>query len=153
MKKRLVLLAGLGAGFILGSRAGRQSYERLKTQVENLWSDPKVQDGVHRATDAVKDRVGPDVVDRVQSTVQSTADQVRTRAQDLGSKAQDAVKRAQGETVYAEGQAVDEVSEEVTRDQAAAVEDPGAGEDVPVDDTPSAGSSSDDTEAGGEPKH
>ena len=41
MKKRLILLAGLGAGFILGSRAWRESYEKLKAQVERLTAKGK----------------------------------------------------------------------------------------------------------------
>ncbi|TGD09330.1 hypothetical protein [Brevibacterium sp. S111] len=66
MKKRLILLAGLGVGFILGSRTGRQSYERLKAQAQDLWTDPRVQDTVDRANQSLREK-SPAVADAVQT--------------------------------------------------------------------------------------
>lgn len=66
MKKRLILLAGLGVGFILGSRTGRQSYERLKAQAQDLWSDPRVQDTVEKANQSIREK-SPAVADAVQT--------------------------------------------------------------------------------------
>ena len=69
MKKRLILLAGLGVGFILGSRTGRQSYERLKAQAQDLWTDPRVQDTVEKANQSIREK-SPAVADAVQDTVE-----------------------------------------------------------------------------------
>ena len=66
MKKRLILLAGLGVGFILGSRTGRQSYERLKAQAQELWTDPRVQDTVEKANQSIREK-SPAVADAVQT--------------------------------------------------------------------------------------
>lgn len=66
MKKRLILLAGLGAGFVLGTRAGRQSYEKLKGQVTQWWEDPRVQESVQKATDTVKEQA-PIFADKVRA--------------------------------------------------------------------------------------
>lgn len=66
MKKRLILLAGLGVGFILGSRTGRQSYERLKAQAQDLWTDPRVQDTVEKANQSIREK-SPAVADAVQT--------------------------------------------------------------------------------------
>ncbi|WP_210603583.1 hypothetical protein [Brevibacterium oceani] len=75
MKKRLILLAGLGVGFILGSRTGRQSYERLKAQAQDLWTDPRVQDTVDKANQSIREK-SPAVAD----AVQTAADKVNAAA-------------------------------------------------------------------------
>ncbi|MGC2939575.1 MULTISPECIES: YtxH domain-containing protein [unclassified Brevibacterium] len=75
MKKRLILLAGLGVGFILGSRTGRQSYERLKAQAQDLWTDPRVQDTVEKANQSIREK-SPAVAD----AVQTAADRVNAAA-------------------------------------------------------------------------
>jgi hypothetical protein len=82
MKKRLILLAGLGVGYILGSRTGRQSYERLKAQAQDLWTDPRVQDTVEKANQSLRER-SPAVADAMQTAagaVQSAADKVNAAA-------------------------------------------------------------------------
>ncbi|MEV0985193.1 hypothetical protein AB0I45_12695 [Brevibacterium sp. NPDC049920] len=79
MKKRLILLAGVGVGFVLGSRAGRQSYEKLKAQVEEWWQDPRVQDSVTKATDTVKEQA-PIVADRVKEKAPEVAGKVQSAA-------------------------------------------------------------------------
>lgn len=75
MKKRLILLAGLGVGFILGSRTGRQSYERLKAQAQELWTDPRVQGTVEKANQSIREK-SPAVAD----AVQTAADKVNAAA-------------------------------------------------------------------------
>ena len=78
MKKRLILLAGLGVGYILGSRTGRQSYEKLKAQLQELWTDPKVQETVDKANQSIREKA-PAVAD----AVQSATDKVTAAAQEL----------------------------------------------------------------------
>ena len=75
MKKRLILLAGLGVGYVLGSRTGRQSYEKLKAQAQDLWTDPRVQDTVEKANQSIREK-SPAVAD----AVQTAADKVNTAA-------------------------------------------------------------------------
>ena len=38
MKNKLILAAGLAAGFVLGSRAGRGTYEQLREVAQDLWA-------------------------------------------------------------------------------------------------------------------
>jgi hypothetical protein len=38
-----MLLLGGAVGYVLGTRAGRERYEQIKSQAQRLWSDPKVQ--------------------------------------------------------------------------------------------------------------
>jgi hypothetical protein len=56
VKGKLMFGAGLALGFVLGSKSGRSAYDSLKTKSQELWHNPTVQDKVHEATDAVKDK-------------------------------------------------------------------------------------------------
>ena len=59
--KKLTLLAAGFAGYVLGSRAGRERYEQIKSGADRLWSSPGVQKQVDRAEDFIKDKT-PEVV-------------------------------------------------------------------------------------------
>ncbi|WP_146069647.1 YtxH domain-containing protein [Arthrobacter sp. B0490] len=56
MKNKLVFAAGMAAGYVLGTRAGRESYEQLRSKAQKLWNDPKVQDKVSSTTDTLKSK-------------------------------------------------------------------------------------------------
>lgn len=60
MRGKLVLLVGVGIGYVLGARAGRERYEDIKGWARNLWNDPRVQHQVHEAGEFAKDKA-PDV--------------------------------------------------------------------------------------------
>ncbi len=46
MRGKLGLMIGLGAGYVLGTRAGRERYEQIKTQAMKVWSLDPVQEQV-----------------------------------------------------------------------------------------------------------
>lgn len=54
MKGKLIVV--LGAGYVLGSRAGRQRYEQIKGAAERLWRDPRVQETASRAQHKVQQK-------------------------------------------------------------------------------------------------
>jgi hypothetical protein len=56
MKNKLVFASGMAAGYVLGTRAGRESYEKIRTKATELWNNPKVQSTVSSATGTVKDK-------------------------------------------------------------------------------------------------
>ena len=62
MRGKLVLLIGIGIGYVLGARAGRERYEDIKRAVRGFWNDPRVQHQVQNVEDFAKDKA-PDVVD------------------------------------------------------------------------------------------
>lgn len=72
MKNKLVFAAGMAAGYVLGARAGRASYEQIKVKATELWNSPKVQDTVSGATETVKSKA---------PEVQAQAEQVIKKAQ------------------------------------------------------------------------
>ena len=62
MRGKLVLLVGIGIGYVLGARAGRGRYDEIKRSVSRFWNDPRVQHQVQNVEDFAKDKA-PDVVD------------------------------------------------------------------------------------------
>ncbi len=62
MRGKLVLLVGIGIGYVLGARAGRERYEEIKRAVRGFWNDPRVKQQVQNVEDFARDKA-PDVVD------------------------------------------------------------------------------------------
>ena len=44
MRGKLMFVTGLAAGFVLGSRAGREKYEEIRTNAKKVWEHPTVQE-------------------------------------------------------------------------------------------------------------
>jgi hypothetical protein len=68
--KKLMVLLGLGAGFMLGSRAGKAPYQQLEANVRRLVGRPEVQDTMAQARDAAR-QTTQQVMDKVNDTVSS----------------------------------------------------------------------------------
>ncbi len=46
------LVVGLGVGYVLGARAGRERYEELKASWDQFMGNPSVQSVVHKGKEA-----------------------------------------------------------------------------------------------------
>ncbi|PSL38078.1 hypothetical protein CLV49_1690 [Labedella gwakjiensis] len=57
MKGKILLVTGLAAGYVLGSRAGRERYEQIKTGWLKLYETEPVQKQVRKAQGFAKARV------------------------------------------------------------------------------------------------
>lgn len=82
MKGKLTLLAGAAIGYIIGTRAGRERYEQLKSSVNRAWKDPRIQDRVNEAEHFISDTAKhtvPQMQERVTETARSAVDAARTR--------------------------------------------------------------------------
>lgn len=77
MVKKMTFLAGIGVGYLIGSKAGRE-------KIKSLWNDPKVQDTVNQGTEWAKQKA-PVLQDKVKDT-----------AKDAASSAKDAASSAKG---------------------------------------------------------
>ena len=75
MKGKILFVAGLGLGYVLGTRAGREKYEQLKTAAMKVWNDPRVQRQVDAAETFVKDKA-PDVAEFVSDNAKKVVSQV-----------------------------------------------------------------------------
>ena len=86
--KKLLLLAVGAAGYVLGTRAGRERYEQIKGMAVKVKDDPRVQEKAHQATDLAKEKA-PVVKDKVASAAGSAAgtvgDKVGTVTDKVGS--------------------------------------------------------------------
>jgi hypothetical protein len=64
MKGKITLLIGGAVGYVLGTRAGRERYEQIKSQARGLWNNPKVQDAAGSAQDYARQKA-PEVQQKV----------------------------------------------------------------------------------------
>ena len=71
MKKLSLLVAGF-AGYVLGSRAGRERYEQIKKVATRVKDDPRVQEKATQAADLAKEKA-PVVKDKVVSAASTAA--------------------------------------------------------------------------------
>lgn len=75
MKGKILFVAGLGLGYVLGTRAGREKYDQLKTAALKVWNDPRVQKQVDAVEDFVKDKA-PEVAEFVSDNAKKVVDKV-----------------------------------------------------------------------------
>jgi hypothetical protein len=64
MKGKIAVLVGGAVGYVLGTRAGRERYEQIKTQAQSLWQNPKVRETASQAQDYAKEKA-PEVRHKV----------------------------------------------------------------------------------------
>jgi hypothetical protein len=86
MKGKILFVAGLGLGYVLGTRAGREKYEQLKSTAMKLWNDPRVQRQVDAAESFVKDKA-PDVAEFVSDNAKKVVSQVTGKKPTTRSRA------------------------------------------------------------------
>ena len=75
MKGKILFVAGLGLGYVLGTRAGREKYDQLKTAALKVWNDPRLQKQVDAAGDFVKDKA-PEVAEFVTDGAKTLVEKV-----------------------------------------------------------------------------
>ena len=75
MMKRLTILLSGAVGYVLGTRAGRERYEQIKSMATKVKDDPRVQEKTQQAADLAKEKA-PVVKDKVVSAASTAADKV-----------------------------------------------------------------------------
>lgn len=65
---KISLVVGAGIGYVLGTRAGRQQYDRMAAEAKRMWRDPRVQQKARQAQDTASD-IGQKAGDTVGSKV------------------------------------------------------------------------------------
>ena len=71
---KLSFFVGAGVGYVLGTRAGRAQYEKIKTVGSKVWENPKIQANVQKVESRVSDAAksgGSQLTDKVASTVKT----------------------------------------------------------------------------------
>lgn len=120
MKGKILFVVGLGVGYVLGTRAGRERYEQIKRAAEGVWNQPLVQQGVSTVSDFAKDKVGDlsdTVLDAAKSFIgnatrgsgatRSDVQNAASKAKQGVSKTADAAKSAVDDAADALGEVID----------------------------------------------
>lgn len=124
MKGKILFVVGLGVGYVLGARAGRERYEQIRKAAQSVWNTPAVQQGVETVSDFAKTRVGDlsdTVLDGVKNlignatktsgaTKQDVSRAARTAKQNI-SKAADAAKSAVDDAASKLDDAIDDAAD------------------------------------------
>ena len=120
MKGKIGLVVGLGVGYVLGTRAGRERYEQIKTQWLKVWNLDPVQEQVDKVKGYVGDKAAavPGAIwTGVQKVVKSASGGDKTAGQRLDS-AVAAGKKAADDIVDATEDALDEAKDAAKSDDA-----------------------------------
>jgi hypothetical protein len=76
--KKLTLLAGIAAGYVLGAKAGKERYEQIKSMAQDLRGRPQVQ----HATQTLQSTAS-DLADKAKGAVNEQVDKVTHASVDL----------------------------------------------------------------------
>lgn len=74
-------VAGAAVGYVLGTRAGRGQYERIKKAGSKVWSNPRVQSQMHK----VEHKVGDAARERTAAMTDKVAATVKDKIRGAGS--------------------------------------------------------------------
>jgi hypothetical protein len=85
MKRKLILLVGLALGYVIGARAGREKYDRLKAAAERYWGDPRVTK-VRGDVESYARTQAPIIRDRAETVAKDVATKTAATAKDVASK-------------------------------------------------------------------
>ena len=80
MRGRILFVVGLGAGYVLGAKAGRQRYEQIAGAADKVWNSPAVSKQRHE----------------VQHFVETQAPKLMESASDVATGAIDKVTKRKG---------------------------------------------------------
>lgn len=75
MSGKLIFVAGVATGYVLGSRAGRARYEQIKKNWLKVWENDAVQEKVEKVGDFAKSRAG-DLPKAVYAGVKKVSDAI-----------------------------------------------------------------------------
>ena len=103
MKGKFLFVVGLGVGYVLGTRAGRERYEQIRRAAQSVWNQPVVQEGVDTVKTFAMSRVGDlgdTVLDGAKQFVRKVSSTQDTAKNDV-SRAATSAKAAVDDTIDA----------------------------------------------------
>jgi hypothetical protein len=93
MKKSLLIIAiGLGVGYVLGARAGRERYDLIVDKATGIWEDPRVARARREAARYAREQ-GPVILERAQTAAKAAPGVVADRAKATAAAAKDVADR------------------------------------------------------------
>lgn len=91
MRLRLIFIVGVITGYILGARAGRARYEKIKATATDAWEDPRVQKAV-ADTEEFIEKNAPIVAEKLSEGAKVAADRIADAARIAGTSITEGAK-------------------------------------------------------------
>ena len=82
---KIKLLVAFAIGYVAGAAAGRQRYERIRTQARKVAESPRVQSAAKKAGEGIADKapvVAAALKDKTAAAASAVADKVSSRGDD-----------------------------------------------------------------------
>lgn len=112
MKKSLLIIAvGIGIGYILGARAGRERYDLIVEKVTGVWEDPRVAKARAEAARYAREQA-PIIRDRAEAAAKAAPGIVKDRAKATAAAAAKTARTVAGTAATKAGQVRDAVLED-----------------------------------------
>ncbi|MGM1029117.1 MAG: hypothetical protein ACQEWM_04485 [Actinomycetota bacterium] len=83
MRGRILFVIGLGAGYVLGAKAGRQRYEQIASAADKVWHSPSVTKQRHEVQHFVETKA-PKLVETAQAAAGDAIDKVKRKGSRRG---------------------------------------------------------------------
>jgi len=91
------LLLGLGVGYVLGTKAGREKYDALKTRVDSVWESPRVAKA-RRDVESYARQQAPIIRDRAEAVAKAAPGVIADTAKDVATNTTNFAKDVAGKT-------------------------------------------------------
>ena len=85
MKRKLLFLVGLAIGYVIGARAGREKYDKIKAAAEQYWRDPRVTK-VRSDVESYARTQAPIIRDRAEAAAKAAPGAIAGAAKDVAGK-------------------------------------------------------------------
>lgn len=93
--RKLLFVVGLGAGYVLGARAGREQYDKIAAAANNVWQSPKVAKA-RKDVEAYARQQAPIIAEKAEAAVKAAPAVIADSAHKTADVAKDAADRAAG---------------------------------------------------------
>ena len=91
MNPKLLLIIGLGVGYVLGARAGREQYDAMKAQVDKVWENPRVA-RARRDVESYARQQAPVIRERAEAAAKAAPGVIADAAKDVAEKTTEVAK-------------------------------------------------------------
>jgi gas vesicle protein len=85
MKRKILFIVGIGTGYVIGARAGREKYDKLVKTLDHFWQDARVSRVRDDVTNYARTQA-PILVDRAEAVAKAAPATIAGAARDVADK-------------------------------------------------------------------